>query len=141
MQKSRGFTLVELMIVVAVIAILATLALTGFRTAQASARDTQRQQNVKGVQVALECYFSENGEYPAIVSQWDALNADGLIGFCWGSGAGLDDIPKGDTVAADGGWSRGATSGSYAYTLTDGADAYQIVLIGERKTLTFDSPQ
>jgi prepilin-type N-terminal cleavage/methylation domain-containing protein len=136
MKRSRGFTLVELMIVIAVIAILATLALTGFRTAQASARDTQRQQNVKGVQVALECYYSENGQYPDGIADWNTLAS---IGDCWsGAATGLHDIPVGDTVAADGTITRGTWTGSYGY-VSDG-DSYTVTLTGETKTLTFNSP-
>lgn len=138
MKRERGFTLVELMIVISVIAILATMALTGFRTAQASARDTQRQQNVKGIQVALECYYSENGTYPDSIT-WNDLS--GTFGSCW-TGGSLDNKPQGDSVAADGTISRGGSSvGSYSYSQGAGGDSYTITLTGETKTLTFQSPQ
>lgn len=63
MKKNKGFTLVELMIVMAVIAVLATMALFGFARAQAAARDAGRQNIMNGIQVALEGYFGDNGHY------------------------------------------------------------------------------
>ena len=65
MRKNKGFTLVELMIVMAVIAILATLALFGLRRAQAAARDAEREAIMRGYQVGLENYYANNGAYPS----------------------------------------------------------------------------
>jgi len=59
----KGFTLIELMVVIAVIAILATIALFGLAKAQAAARDTSRQQIMNGVRTALERYFADNQAY------------------------------------------------------------------------------
>jgi prepilin-type N-terminal cleavage/methylation domain-containing protein len=139
-SKQAGFTLVELMIVIAVIAILATLGLVGFRSAQASARDTQRMNNIRGVQAALECYFSENGQYPATAA-FDNWNDPGtVLGNCW-TGGSLDSKPTGDTVATGGDFSRNsAKKGDYNYTQTAGGDGYQIILNGENRTLTVTSP-
>lgn len=71
-QKSKigkanfGFTLIELMIVITVIAILAGIVLFGLGQAQARARDTQRQQIMKALQNYLQAYASDNnGTYPA----------------------------------------------------------------------------
>lgn len=65
-KLNKGFTLIELMIVITVIAILAAMVLFGLNAAQVGARNTQREQIVKGVQTALQQYASEhNGGYPA----------------------------------------------------------------------------
>lgn len=63
-RGSSGFTLIELMVVMTVIAILATMALYGLGKAQASARDTSRQQIMTGVQTALERYYGDEQVYP-----------------------------------------------------------------------------
>jgi prepilin-type N-terminal cleavage/methylation domain-containing protein len=63
-KLSRGFTLVELMIVTAVIGILATITIVGFSNIQASSRDTQRADKIATIAEALEKYYSANGEYP-----------------------------------------------------------------------------
>ncbi len=61
----KGFTLVELMVVIAVIAILATIALFGIQKAQAAARDTQRQQIANTMRAAEERYYGDHGTYAA----------------------------------------------------------------------------
>lgn len=61
----RAFTLIELMVVISVIAILATIALFGFGKAQSAARDVQRAQSMNGIQAALERYYGDNGGYPS----------------------------------------------------------------------------
>lgn len=66
---TKGFTLIEIVIVMAVIGILSVLALVGVGRLQASARDVQRQQMMTGVQSALERYFAEVKTYPKFNDQ------------------------------------------------------------------------
>ena len=62
--KSKGFTLVELLIVISIIAILVAAGTYSWQNAQAKARDGRRKQDLKEVQKALELYFQNNGKYP-----------------------------------------------------------------------------
>lgn len=65
-MKKKGFTLVELMIVITVIAILATIAVVSFTRVQKQARDTKRKAEVKSLQTALQAYFTEKTTYPIV---------------------------------------------------------------------------
>ena len=62
-ESAAGFTLIELMIVVAIIGILASIAIPNFLKAREKARFTQCVEAMKGVQVAMEMFVSDNGSY------------------------------------------------------------------------------
>lgn len=64
LKQEHGFTLVELLIVIAIIGLLMGLALAGMRFAQERARDLQRQNAVRNISAALEAYYVDNREYP-----------------------------------------------------------------------------
>ncbi len=63
-RMQAGFTIIELLIVIAIIGILATLVLTNFQGAQAKGRDTVRKNDINSVYQKLEEYYNENGSYP-----------------------------------------------------------------------------
>ncbi len=71
---TKGFSLIEIMIVLLVIGILSTLALVGVGKLQASARDTQRVQFMTGLQGALERYYADAKNYP---KSGDTVNVGG----------------------------------------------------------------
>lgn len=62
---NKGFTLVELIIVMSIIGILVTLGVVSYRSAQIKTRDVGRKSDLKQYQNALEVYASgHNGLYP-----------------------------------------------------------------------------
>lgn len=63
----RGFTLIEMLVVVAIISILAGIVLTGVTGFQANARDTKRIADLKQIQNYLELYYNKHGRYPGDV--------------------------------------------------------------------------
>ncbi len=65
MQKQKGFTIVELLIVVVVIAILATITIVAYNGIQNRAHDTSIQSDLKNIANKFEMYRHENeGVYP-----------------------------------------------------------------------------
>ena len=60
-----GFTIVELLIVIVVIAILAAIVIVAYNGIQGRARDSRRIQDMKTIVKGLEIYKTNNGTYPA----------------------------------------------------------------------------
>jgi type IV pilus assembly protein PilA len=63
----KGFTLIELMIVVAIIGILAAIAIPNFLTYQAKAKGSEAKTNINGIRTSEIAFFAENGAYVAAV--------------------------------------------------------------------------
>jgi prepilin-type N-terminal cleavage/methylation domain-containing protein len=63
-SRARGFTLIEILIVVAIIAILASVVLVGLGPTQRQGRDSRRIQDLAQVQTALELFYNHCGFYP-----------------------------------------------------------------------------
>ena len=64
-QNKKGFTLIELVVVMALIAILAALGVGAIIVARNTAKETTHKSNAKTIQTGLEAYFAKNGNYPA----------------------------------------------------------------------------
>ena len=64
MESRSGFTIVELLIVIVVIAILAAITIVAYNGIQARANDSRRANEIAGIKKALELYKIDNGVYP-----------------------------------------------------------------------------
>lgn len=91
MKNRAGFTLVELLIVIVVIAILASISVVAYNGIQARARDAQRKHDIQTIARALELYYIDHGQYPIITGSYywtpsypmDARRATTLVPDSW----------------------------------------------------------
>lgn len=65
MRVSRGFTIIEIVIVIVIMAILLVLGVAGFRQTQASARDATLKAEAEAIARGLENYYKTGYTYPA----------------------------------------------------------------------------
>lgn len=67
-NKSKGFTLIELMVVISIIGLLSSIVLASLQSAREKAVLAKAVGEMKGLQTALELYKSKFGVYPGSVN-------------------------------------------------------------------------
>ncbi|MCX7120188.1 MAG: type II secretion system major pseudopilin GspG [Gammaproteobacteria bacterium] len=95
-QKSRGFTLIEVMVVVVILAILAAIIVPRILKRPEQARIVAAKQDVLSIQNALSLYKLDNGFYPSTDQGIDALvhQPSGLPKpVNWSAGGYLKKLP------------------------------------------------
>jgi len=65
-KDQKGFTLVELMIVVAIIGILAAIAIPQFTSYRAKAFNSAAQSDLRNFKTAMEAAYADDQQYPNI---------------------------------------------------------------------------
>lgn len=74
-KQNSGFTLMELLISVSIIAVLISIGIASYTTINKQSRDTRRKSDLEQVRSALEMYRADNGYYPSAGSgAWTAFS-------------------------------------------------------------------
>jgi len=79
-RRQRGFSLVEILIVIAIIGVLAGIAIPQFITYRSKGIDTQMKSDLRNAAVAMEGYFETNKVYPSSVAAISTLDFQGTAG-------------------------------------------------------------
>jgi len=133
LSDSKGFTLIELMIVVAIIGILAAIAIPNFLKYQAKSRQSEAKTNLGGIFVAETSYFGERANYGNFQQVGYAL-AGSANRYTYRSGGAdpgngtnggattdtnqLDRIPQGVGVCCDAQMAPTALNSTQGFTAT-----------------------
>lgn len=108
-HKVPGFTLVELMVAMSIIAVLIGLSVFGISIAQRNSRDEQRRAMVRDLAASLANYYIDNNAYPPATNSFATLNAS------------LNVPVRGVTTSVPSGTESTVSGTRYAYGLaTDG---------------------
>lgn len=94
-NTKRAFTLIEMLVVVAIIGILTTLIMTSVSRVRKSSVDTKRRSNIENIRGAMITYYSSKGTWP------DTTNWTTLVTTLSSSGFISDNISEdedGDTI-------------------------------------------
>jgi len=86
---SEGFTLIELMVVVMIIAVLIAIAIPSFLGFRKSAQDRSAQSELRNVLLAEKAYWLENGVYTSTAAHITALEPNAVINAAPASGVAL----------------------------------------------------
>ncbi|MDP3880993.1 MAG: prepilin-type N-terminal cleavage/methylation domain-containing protein [bacterium] len=88
LKPNKGFTLIEILIVVGIIGILSSVILVGLNSSRSRARDSRRITDLRQTQQGLELYYTKSGEYPD-TSSWANLQTE-----LEGASIGVRKVPE-----------------------------------------------
>ena len=91
-MKARGFSLIELMIVVAIIAFLAMVSIPTFKRFLYKCKRSEAYMNLHSIYAAQKAYWAEHGRYAEVLSGENSLGwkPEGSIYYTYGFGGGTE---------------------------------------------------
>lgn len=114
-KNRQGFTLIEVVVVMAIIAVLALLVIGAITVARNTAKETAHRSNAKTLQSALEAYYAKNRNYTGLSNGTFAAVGTAL------SSAGISVTMTTTGVCTDTVWNDG---GTVTFSTTAGSPAY-----------------
>jgi general secretion pathway protein G len=96
-RNQGGFTLIEILVVVVILGILASIIVPKIMKRPEEARRTKAVIDIKAIETALNLYRLDNGVYPSTEQGIEALvtkPTTGVIPKDWKEGGYLDKVPK-----------------------------------------------
>ncbi|MFZ1721173.1 MAG: prepilin-type N-terminal cleavage/methylation domain-containing protein [Microgenomates group bacterium] len=85
-KRRQGFTLIEILVVIVIIGILASLGVGSFMSSQEKSRDARRKSDLRNISTALELYYNDHKEYPTSSTGGEIQGCSGGSACSWGSG-------------------------------------------------------
>ena len=134
MNNKKGFTLIEMLVVIGIIGLLASVVLVGLTSARKAGRDARRIADMRTIQNALELYYNRCGIYPggATCNPIQGATFNTMVSAITGAGIGVSAIPS-DPL--------GQGAFVYAYTNTNSVQEYVLSALledGGNRALTDD---
>jgi len=127
LKKEKGFTLIEIVLVLAIAGLLLVIVFLAVSGAQKSRRDKQRKNDLSRIAAQLESYASNtNGCYPAMTApcvtvSWNAFSTSTYI-----TGANLEDPTTGAGYSYDAAFSATPATGHVSYRIGTACDGTAI---------------
>ena len=129
LRNKKGFTLIELMIVVAIIGILAAIAIPNFLKFQAKSKQSEAKTNLKAIYTAQTGYFGENNTYNTFLGiNWEPVGAARYT-YSVGSDNGIAN-PPGPITGTNDYVITGSSGGTFTITPLVGANNFLAGAVG-----------
>lgn len=113
-RSKKGFTIIELLIVIVIIAILATIGVVAYGGVQQSARDSKRESDITSLHTAIEAYYVQATQYPSFTQ----INDNAAGGFRETNLKGIGSETFTDPKGANDQLANAPAANVYSYEVT-----------------------
>ncbi|MDP2649945.1 MAG: prepilin-type N-terminal cleavage/methylation domain-containing protein [bacterium] len=135
-RRNRGFTIIGLLVVMAIIGMLASIVLVALSTIQTKSRDTRRMEDIREIQKALSLYYVDNNQFP-VATTAVVLDGTDAVSTALVSAGAIPAVP-GDPVhpSMTYTYQTNTTGGSYTITFCLETDSIPNFAEGCGNTIT-----